>query len=400
MCAGQRVSEVEQRAASLMSTSGADGRLSRELGVGSSARSAVGSRPARPAALGSARPARLVRRAPTGSSDSASRGSSSASRTVSGSSDAARGRQPAQPRRGRGACLGRRRCRTASRRSSGRPRAGRLGTAPAPAGSDSAGRRRRGAMSGRPSRLGRARRGLAGVEERPELSGSKSEPAGSGLRRLRDGATGAAGSAQPARRLGAGCRTATSRRSNSEPPTAGSLRLAFVTGRSAQPPRPASRRAGSLGGLVPRRRRRTRRRRRGAVGLGRRRRPSTTWSRRLALDRGEQHLRDVEDLDLLAGRRRWPAAAVSPSESITRQNGQPTAIWSAPVATASLVRFTLIRSPMVSSIHIRAPPAPQQKDRSELRGISTTRRRAAPGAARAAASRPGCGGRGSTGRGR
>jgi len=29
-----------------------------------------------------------------------------------------------------------------------------------------------------------------------------------------------------------------------------------------------------------------------------------------------------------------------------RQNGQPTAIWSAPVATASLVRLTLIRSPI------------------------------------------------------
>ena len=34
------------------------------------------------------------------------------------------------------------------------------------------------------------------------------------------------------------------------------------------------------------------------------------------------------------------------------------------------VRFTLIRSPMVSSIHMRAPPAPQQKDRSPLRAIS------------------------------
>ena len=68
--------------------------------------------------------------------------------------------------------------------------------------------------------------------------------------------------------------------------------------------------------------------------------------------------------------------AVSPSESITRQNGQPTAIWSAPVPTASLVRLRLIRSPRLSSIHMRAPPAPQQKDRSELRSISTT---SAPG---------------------
>ena len=63
---------------------------------------------------------------------------------------------------------------------------------------------------------------------------------------------------------------------------------------------------------------------------------------------------------------------VSPSESITRQNGQPTAIWSAPVATASAVRVSLMREPIVSSIHMRAPPAPQQKDRSELRGISTS----------------------------
>ena len=70
--------------------------------------------------------------------------------------------------------------------------------------------------------------------------------------------------------------------------------------------------------------------------------------------------------------RALPAAcsAVSPSASITRQNGQPTAIWSAPVPTASLVRLTLMRSPMFSSIHMRAPPAPQQKDFSELRSIS------------------------------
>ena len=63
---------------------------------------------------------------------------------------------------------------------------------------------------------------------------------------------------------------------------------------------------------------------------------------------------------------------VRPSESITRQKGQPTAIWSAPVSMASWVRLRLIRSPMFSSIHIRAPPAPQQKERSELRGISVS----------------------------
>ena len=93
-------------------------------------------------------------------------------------------------------------------------------------------------------------------------------------------------------------------------------------------------------------------------------------------------------------------SAVSPSDSITRQNGQPTAIWSAPVATASLVRLTLIRSPSFSSIHIRPPPAPQQKDRSLLRrhlleGGARDHRRAA----RAAGRTPGCAGPGSTGRG-
>ena len=63
-------------------------------------------------------------------------------------------------------------------------------------------------------------------------------------------------------------------------------------------------------------------------------------------------------------------------------------------------RFTLIRLPMFSSIHMRAPPAPQQKDRSAWRGISAS---SAPGrrrAARAARRRPGCAGPGSTGRGR
>ena len=42
----------------------------------------------------------------------------------------------------------------------------------------------------------------------------------------------------------------------------------------------------------------------------------------------------------------------------------------APVARASSVRFMLMRVPSFSSIHMRAPPAPQQKDFSWLRGIS------------------------------
>ena len=64
---------------------------------------------------------------------------------------------------------------------------------------------------------------------------------------------------------------------------------------------------------------------------------------------------------------------------MTRQNGQPTAIRSAPVATASSVRLALIRVPSFSSIHMRAPPAPQQKDFSLERGHLGVARR--PGSA-------------------
>ena len=46
------------------------------------------------------------------------------------------------------------------------------------------------------------------------------------------------------------------------------------------------------------------------------------------------------------------------------------AMRSAPVSMASSVRFTLIREPSFSSIHMRAPPAPQQKDFSLERSIS------------------------------
>ena len=55
---------------------------------------------------------------------------------------------------------------------------------------------------------------------------------------------------------------------------------------------------------------------------------------------------------------------------MTLQKGQPTAMRSAPVARASSVRLLLIRVPSFSSIHMRAPPAPQQKDFSLLRSIS------------------------------
>jgi hypothetical protein len=64
--------------------------------------------------------------------------------------------------------------------------------------------------------------------------------------------------------------------------------------------------------------------------------------------------------------------AVSPSESMTRQNGHPMAIRSAPGREASSVRLMLIRVPSFSSIHMRAPPAPQQKDFSFVRSISVS----------------------------
>ena len=44
---------------------------------------------------------------------------------------------------------------------------------------------------------------------------------------------------------------------------------------------------------------------------------------------------------------------------------------SAPVASASCVRSTLTFLPIVSSIHMRAPPAPQHMPLVPLRGIST-----------------------------
>ena len=68
---------------------------------------------------------------------------------------------------------------------------------------------------------------------------------------------------------------------------------------------------------------------------------------------------------------------------------------------ASSVRLSLIRWPMVSSIHMRAPPAPQQKERSLERSISLYLAVRRPWrSARAAGSRPCCAGRGSRGRGR
>ena len=54
------------------------------------------------------------------------------------------------------------------------------------------------------------------------------------------------------------------------------------------------------------------------------------------------------------------------------QNGHAAVTRSGASASASSVRLMLMRVPRFSSIHIRAPPAPQQNDRSRLRGISVS----------------------------
>src|SRR5579884_66556 len=66
--------------------------------------------------------------------------------------------------------------------------------------------------------------------------------------------------------------------------------------------------------------------------------------------------------------------AVIESPSITRQYGQAVEMTSGLVDSASSTRSVLIRLPIRSSIHIRAPPAPQQKPRSLQRCISVLRR--------------------------
>ena len=62
--------------------------------------------------------------------------------------------------------------------------------------------------------------------------------------------------------------------------------------------------------------------------------------------------------------------ALTASPSMTMQYGQPVEIVSGLVPSASLIRSVLIRFPIRSSIHIRAPPAPQQKPRFLHRCIS------------------------------
>ena len=64
-----------------------------------------------------------------------------------------------------------------------------------------------------------------------------------------------------------------------------------------------------------------------------------------------------------------------PSSNIWMQKGQAVATTPAPVFAASAVRRWFTRAPSSSS-HMLPPPAPQQRPRSRLRGIST---RFAPG---------------------
>jgi len=54
---------------------------------------------------------------------------------------------------------------------------------------------------------------------------------------------------------------------------------------------------------------------------------------------------------------------LSPSVSIVMQNGHALATVFAPVSTSWSVRFTFTRVVFCSSIHICAPPAPQQRPR-------------------------------------
>ena len=65
--------------------------------------------------------------------------------------------------------------------------------------------------------------------------------------------------------------------------------------------------------------------------------------------------------------------ALIASPSMTRQYGQAVEMVSGPVPSASSIRSMLIRLPIRSSIHIRAPPAPQQNPRSLQRCISCGR---------------------------
>ena len=82
-----------------------------------------------------------------------------------------------------------------------------------------------------------------------------------------------------------------------------------------------------------------------------------------------QQLRDVDDFECVLGFAGALFRATA-SPSMTRQYGQEVEMVSGSSARASSIRSVLIRVPIRSSIHIRAPPAPQQNPRSLHRCIS------------------------------
>lgn len=67
---------------------------------------------------------------------------------------------------------------------------------------------------------------------------------------------------------------------------------------------------------------------------------------------------------------RGESRALIPPVNMVLQKGQPVAMSSAPVARACSVRNSLTRRPVVSSMNMRAPPAPQQKAVSREWSIS------------------------------
>jgi hypothetical protein len=113
-----------------------------------------------------------------------------------------------------------------------------------------------------------------------------------------------------------------------------------------------------------------------------------------------EHLGDVEHLDLaLLETPSWTFCAM-PSDSIVVQNGQAVEMRSGSSSSASSMRSMLTRLPMSSSIHMRAPPAPQQKPLDRQRASRSAEARDGVDDLARGRSRPRCGGRGSTGRGR
>ena len=93
-------------------------------------------------------------------------------------------------------------------------------------------------------------------------------------------------------------------------------------------------------------------------------------SLRPGLDASSDALERLGEQDGHVGDAELAAVCLTPSSSIIVQKGQATASVSAPVAAASRARSSLIAEPR-SSIHMCAPPAPQQNVRLPLRAISS-----------------------------